>query len=107
MASAIDPASVGADLGSAAASRQSGADTHRPLTDRLDFRGVPEREELIEQRAGAAVRQQLPRVRSYSGVQRSGMISAGGVMVRRDATPHRQGPKRGARTSTTPNNDVS
>jgi hypothetical protein len=28
------------------------------------------------------------------------MISAAGVMVRRDATPHRQGPKRGAGTST-------
>src|ERR1700677_2630231 len=28
----------------------------------------------------------LARVRSYSGVQRSGMISATGVMVRRDAT---------------------
>src|SRR5208337_5123837 len=37
---------------------QSGADAHRPLADRLDFRGVPEREELFEQRAGAAVRQQ-------------------------------------------------
>src|SRR5208337_2532728 len=37
---------------------QSGADAHRPLTDRLDFRGVPEREELFEQRAGAAVWQQ-------------------------------------------------
>src|ERR1700733_10168875 len=34
----------------------------------------------------------LARVRSYSGVQRSGMISAAGVRVRRDATPHRQGP---------------
>jgi hypothetical protein len=30
-----------------------------------------------------------------------------GVMARRDATPHRQGPKRGARTSTTPNSDAS
>jgi hypothetical protein len=38
----------------------------------------------------------LARVRSYSSVQRSGMISAAGVMVRHDATPHRQGPKRGA-----------
>src|ERR1700733_13266288 len=104
---------------------QSGADAHRPLTDRLDLRGVPEREELFEQRAGAAVRQQgghlgggggrgygsgapiLARVRSSSGVHRSGMISAAGVRVRRDATPHRQGPKRGARTSTTPNSDAS
>src|SRR3954470_11797627 len=89
---------------------QSGADAHRPLADRLDFRGVPEREELFEQRAGAAAWQKAPilaRVRSYSGVPRSGMISAAGVMVRRDATPHRQGPKRGERTSTTPNNDVS
>jgi GTPase SAR1 family protein len=35
-----------------------------------------------------------------SGVPRSGTIPATGVMVRRDATPHRQGPKWGARTST-------
>src|SRR4051812_40137775 len=34
---------------------QSGADAHRPLTDRLHLRGVPEREEILEQRAGAAV----------------------------------------------------
>ena len=28
---------------------QSGADAHRPLTDRLDFRGIPERKQLFEQ----------------------------------------------------------
>src|SRR5215208_6785727 len=44
--------------------------------------------------------------RSYSGVQRSGMISATGVTDRWQATPHRHGPKRGARTSTTPNSEI-
>src|SRR3954453_9049783 len=44
--------------------------------------------------------------RSYSGVQRSGMISATGVADRRQATPHWHGPKRGTRTSTTPNSEI-
>src|SRR3954466_12453885 len=35
--------------------------------------------------------------RSYSGVQRSGMISATGVADRWQATPHWHGPKRGTR----------
>ncbi len=54
---------------------QSGADTHRPLTDRLDFRGVPERE-LIEQRAGAAVRQQ------------GAHLGEGALILRRAAVGH-------------------
>jgi hypothetical protein len=46
-------------------------------------------------------------VRSYSGVHRSGMISATGLSVRRQVTAHRHGVKRGARTSTVPNNDTN
>ena len=41
--------------------------------------------------------------RSYSGVHRSGMISATGVSVCRLVTAHWQRKKRGARTSTVPN----
>ena len=43
--------------------------------------------------------------RSYSGVHRSGMISAIGLRIWRLVTAHRQGMKRGARTSTVPNTD--
>jgi hypothetical protein len=46
-------------------------------------------------------------VRSYSGVHRSGMISATGLSVRREFTAHRHGLNRGARTSTVPNNDTN
>jgi len=34
-------------------------------------------------------------MRSYSGVQRSGMISANGLTIRREATPQRHALKRG------------
>jgi len=46
-------------------------------------------------------------IRSYFGVHRSGMISATGLSVWRRVTAHRQGEKRGARTSTVPNTDNS
>jgi hypothetical protein len=46
-------------------------------------------------------------IRSYSGVHRSGMISAMGLSACRRVTAHRQGEKRGARTRTVPNSDNS
>jgi hypothetical protein len=46
-------------------------------------------------------------VRSYFGVHRSGIISATRLSVRRQATAHRYGVKRGERTSTVPNNDTN
>ena len=49
----------------------------------------------------------LATMRSYSAVQRSAMISATGVSVRRDRTLQRQGLNRGARTSTVPNSESS
>ena len=64
---------------------RSGADVHGPLADRFYFRGIPEREEILQQRTSVTVRQQAPivaSVRSCSSVQRSGIISAAGVMVR-------------------------
>ena len=44
---------------------------------------------------------------SYSGVHRSGIISATGLRICWRATAHRQGKNRGARTSTVPNNEDS
>src|SRR5271166_5806673 len=55
---------------------QSGADAHRSLTDRLDFWGVPEREELFDQRAGAAVWQQ------------GAHLGEGALILRRAAVGH-------------------
>jgi hypothetical protein len=92
MASAIDPASLdGLDVGGCyGVAFQSSAHAHHPLTDRLDFRGVPEREELFEQRAGAAVRQQGAHLGEGAFILRRAAIRhdlRGRVMVRRDALP--------------------
>jgi hypothetical protein len=46
-------------------------------------------------------------IRSYSGVHRSGMISATGLSVCGWVTAHRPGRYRGARTFTVPNTDRS
>ena len=84
---------------------QSGADVQRPLADRLDhWRVVAEREELLQHPACAAVRRPRAHLGENALILRRAavsMISAAGAMVRRDATPQRQGPNRGARTSTT------
>src|SRR5712664_554762 len=101
----------GADLGAAIASRSSLAPTCRvrwlivSIIGALSSSGKNSSSNLRARRYGSHA-PILARTRSYSGVQRSGMISAAGAMVRRDATPQRQGQNRGARTSTTPNNDV-
>ena len=60
MASAIDRASAGgAEVGGAHRfPLEPGADMQGPLADRLHLRGVAEREELLEQRAGATIWQQ-------------------------------------------------
>jgi hypothetical protein len=42
---------------------------------------------------------------SSSRISRAGMISVIGLSVRRQVTAHRQGAKRGARTSMVPNDD--
>src|SRR5271166_6221684 len=112
MASTIEHASVGgADVGGATASLSSLAPTCRVRWRIVSTSGAsPSGKNSSSSERARRYGSKAPilaRVRSYSGVQRSGMISATGVMVRRDATPHRQGPKRGARTSTAPNNDVS
>src|SRR3954462_12540408 len=71
---------------------QSGADAHRPLADRLDFRGVPEREELFEQRAGAAVWQQGAHLGQGALIFRRAAVrhdlrGRGDGPARRDAAP--------------------
>ena len=80
------------------------------------FGGAPFRSQPYDQEEGippskpprgnAARLPILARMRSYSGVQRSGMISAIGLTIRREATPQRHALKRGASTCTTPNNVV-
>jgi hypothetical protein len=71
---------------------------------------LAERQKLRQQRPRPAVGNSEPifaTIRSYSGVHRSGMISVIGLSVRRQVTAHRHGVKRGARTSTVPNNDTN
>ncbi len=57
--------------------------------------------------AGITKSLEMAMTRSYSGVRRSGIISATGLSVCRRVTAHRQGKNRGARTSTVPNNEAS
>src|SRR3954465_2783604 len=112
MVSVIDFASIGgAEVGSATAALSSLAPTCNVRwrivsTSEASPSGKNSSSSERARRYGRTL-PLLGRVRSYAGVQRSGMSSAAGVMVRRDATLHRQGPKRGDRTSTTPYKDVS
>src|SRR3954453_15064982 len=108
MARAIDPASLDrAEVGGGAtASRSSRAPTRIVRWRIVSTSGAsPSGKNSSSSERARRYGSKAPilaRMRSYSDVQRSGMISAAGAMVRRGATPHRQGPKRDARTSTTP-----
>jgi hypothetical protein len=88
---------------------EPGADPQGPPPRGLDRGGVAQREELPQQRQGAA--------EGLRGAHRGddalvlGRAAVGHDLRhrridRRQATPHRHGPKRGARTSTTPNSEV-
>ena len=77
---------------------------------RFDRRCMTKRKEFRRQNRRAAICGRLPilaSMRSYSGVQRSGMISARGLTIRREAIQQRQASKREASTCTTPNNVVN
>src|SRR5271165_2713346 len=97
MASTIEHASVGgADVGGATAFLSSLAPTCRVRWRIVSTSGAsPSGKNSSSSERARRYGSKAPilaRVRSYSGVQRSGMISAAGVMVRRDAKQRRQPP---------------